>query len=169
MLLQYISNDNSYKEFVKYTQIDNTLNIAVNQADKNKILQEIELRIDKQKSLKKSSSIKRYSYFTFSLIFVLIIGVSFHLTYENNEETNFSTLDPTEITLITSDGKTINLESIDDETDNIESFQLNKNTKTIIYEKSQKVSSIKYNTLKVPYGKTFNINLSDGTNVYLNS
>ena len=169
LLLQYISNDNSYKEFVKYTQIDNTLNIAVNQADKNKILQEIELRIDKQKSLKKSSSIKSYSYFTFSLIFVLIIGVSFHLAYENNEETNFSTLDPTEITLITSDGKTINLESIDDETDNIESFQLNKNTKTIIYEKSQKVSSIKYNTLKVPYGKTFNINLSDGTNVYLNS
>ena len=169
LLLQYISNENSYKEFVKYTQIDNTLNIAVNQADKNKILQEIESRIDKQKSLKKSSSIKSYSYFIFSLIFVLIVGVSFHLTYEIHEETNFSTLDPTKITLITSEGKTINLESIDHETDNIESFQLNKNTKTIIYKKSQKVSSIKYNTLKVPYGKTFNINLSDGTNVYLNS
>ena len=169
LLLQYISNEHSYKEFVKYTQIENTVNIALNQADKDQILKEIKLRIDKQKSLKESSFRKSYFYLTFSLMFILIIGVSFHLTFENHEETKFSTLDPTDITLITSDGKAINLESIHHKTDNIESFQLNKNTKTITYEKSQKVSSIEYNTLKVPYGKTFNINLSDGTNIYLNS
>ena len=169
LLLQYITNENSYKEFVKYTQIDNTLNIALNQVDKNHILREIQLRVDKEKSLKKSIFKKSYYYLTFLLMFVLTIGISFYLQFENHEETKFSTLDPTDITLITSDGKAINLEDIDHETDNIESFQLNNNTKTITYEKSQKVSSIKYNTLKVPYGKTFNINLSDGTNIYLNS
>ena len=72
-----------------------------------------------------------------------------------------------EITLITSDGKSINLKTQDVKPNNNENFELNKNT--ITYKKTKSVSSNALNTLKVPYGKTFNVHLSDGTSVYLNS
>lgn len=39
----------------------------------------------------------------------------------------------------------------------------------IVYKPVKKLESIKYNELKVPYGKRFELEFSDGTTVYLNS
>lgn len=39
----------------------------------------------------------------------------------------------------------------------------------IIYEKKENVDKLVYNTLEVPYGKTFDVILADGTHVYLNA
>ncbi|SFD31975.1 FecR protein [Algibacter lectus] len=41
--------------------------------------------------------------------------------------------------------------------------------KRLVYEKGISIKDVAYNTLKVPYGKRFEIELSDGTSVYLNA
>lgn len=166
-LLQWISNEQNYKKFVEYISINNISNVAVNQLNKDKILEEIESRINNQKSPSKLNSRKIVDYSIYSLIFVFILFVGSYLNITNDNEIIFSTLDPSEITLITSDGKSINLETQDAKPNNNENFELNKNT--ITYKKTKSVSPNALNTLKVPYGKTFNVHLSDGTSVYLNS
>jgi hypothetical protein len=168
-LLQWISNEHNYKKFVEFIQINNISNITMNQPDKDKIFKEIEFRINKQKNSKGSISKKVIDYSMYCLIFVFIIVVGSYLNVENDKEIIFSPLDPSKVTLITSDGATINLENIQDDLENDKFFSLNKDSKTISFEKTIKASSNTFNTLKVPYGKTYNINLSDGTNVFLNS
>jgi hypothetical protein len=168
-LLQWISNEHNYKKFVEFIQINNTSNITMNQPDKDKIFKEIEFRINKQKSSKGSISRKIIDYSMYSIIFVFIIVVGSYLNIENDKEIIFSPLDPSKVTLITSDGANINLENIQGDLEKDKDFSLNKDAKTISFEKTIKASSYTFNTLKVPYGKTFNINLSDGTNVFLNS
>ena len=168
-LFQWISNEHNYKKFVEFIQINNISNITMNQPDKDKIFKEIEFRINKQKNSKGSISKKVIDYSMYCLIFVFIIVVGSYLNVENDKEIIFSPLDPSKVTLITSDGATINLENIQDDLENDKFFSLNKDSKTISFEKTIKASSNTFNTLKVPYGKTYNINLSDGTNVFLNS
>lgn len=168
-LLQWISNEHNYKKFVEFIQINNTSNITMNQPDKDKIFKEIEFRINKQKSSKGSISRKIIDYSMYSIIFVFIIVVGSYLNIENDKEIIFSPLDPSKVTLITSDGANINLENIQGDLEKDKDFSLNKDAKTISFEKTIKASSYTFNTLKVPYGKTFKINLSDGTNVFLNS
>ena len=46
---------------------------------------------------------------------------------------------------------------------------LKKELKTISYNEVNNINVIKFNTIEVPYGKRFNVRLSDGTFVYLNS
>lgn len=168
-LLQWISSEHNYKKFVEFIQINNISNITMNQPDKDKIFKEIEFRINKQKNSKGSVSRRIIDYSIYSLIFVFIIVVGSYLNVENDKEIIFSPLDPSKVTLITSDGANINLENIQGDLEKDKDFSLNKDSKTISFEKTIKASSNAFNTLKVPYGKTFNINLSDGTNVFLNS
>ena len=166
-LLQWISNEQNYKKFVEYISINNISNVAVNQLNEDKILEEIESRINDQKSSSNLNPRKIVDFPIYYLIFVFILFVGSYLNITNDSEIIFSTLDPSEITLITSDGKSINLKTQDVKPNNNENFELNKNT--ITYKKTKSVSSNALNTLRVPYGKTFNVHLSDGTSVYLNS
>lgn len=168
-LLQWISSEHNYKIFIEYAQINNISNIAVNQPDKDKIIKEIEFRINKQKSSKSLTPSKIIDYSIYSLTFIFIIVVGSYLSVDNDKEIFFSPLDPSKVTLITSDGTNINLENTELDSEKVKDFSLNRGSKTISFEKTIKASSNTFNTLKVPYGKTFNINLSDGTNVFLNS
>ena len=77
---------------------------------------------------------------------------------------------PSKISLQKSNGQKIILDensvnSIDLEDDII----LKKELKTISYNEVNNINSLKFNTLEVPYGKRFNVRLSDGTLVFLNS
>tara|TARA_B100001250_G_C19757074_1_gene770630 strand:- start:89 stop:1240 length:1152 start_codon:yes stop_codon:yes gene_type:complete len=169
LLLQWISSENNYNKFVEYVSINNITNIAVNQADKDRIFKEIDVRIKAQKKSKSFNSKKIIDYSILTLIFTLSIGLGIYLNVIDDTEIKFSPLDPSKITLITSEGQNVDLEAYSADSENVKDFSINTDSKTISFEKTKKVSSNAFNTLKVPYGKTFNINLSDGTNVYLNS
>ena len=69
-LLQWISSEHNYKIFIEYAQINNISNIAVNQPDKDKIIKEIEFRINKQKSSKSLTPSKIIDYSIYSLTFI---------------------------------------------------------------------------------------------------
>jgi ferric-dicitrate binding protein FerR (iron transport regulator) len=92
------------------------------------------------------------------------------LDFFKNDIEGLKIIDPSKISLTTSDGEVIDLENLDDQQTKINNNALvNKNANTLYYKNDPTSKEIKYNTLKVPYGKIFNIELSDGTKVYLNS
>jgi ferric-dicitrate binding protein FerR (iron transport regulator) len=92
------------------------------------------------------------------------------LDFFKNDIEGLKIIDPSKISLTTSDGEVIDLENLDDQQTKINNNALvNQNANTLYYKNDPTSKEIKYNTLKVPYGKIFNIELSDGTKVYLNS
>jgi ferric-dicitrate binding protein FerR (iron transport regulator) len=92
------------------------------------------------------------------------------LDFFKNDIEGLKIIDPSKISLTTSDGEVIDLENLDDQQTKINNNTLvNQNVNTLYYKNDPTSKEIKYNTLKVPYGKIFNIELSDGTKVYLNS
>ena len=74
-----------------------------------------------------------------------------------------------EITLEIPGGKQILIEKEKNVFKEKSSVSLHKNSNQIIYKKNNKLKEIFYHTLNVPYGKRWNLILSDGTKVYLNS
>jgi ferric-dicitrate binding protein FerR (iron transport regulator) len=92
------------------------------------------------------------------------------LDFFKNDIEGLKIIDPSKISLTTSDGEVIDLENLNNQQTKINNNTLvNQNVNTLYYKNDPTSKEIKYNTLKVPYGKIFNIELSDGTKVYLNS
>ncbi len=70
------------------------------------------------------------------------------------------------------DGTTINLEEQKQKLTEIDGTQINANDKRVVYlsdSKRSKKHEIKYNTIEIPRGGEFQLTLSDGTLVWLNS
>ncbi len=114
----------------------------------------------------------RLRIFRYAAIFIGIVSLGFFYYTQINK-----VVDPTqqEITITLEDGSSkeileYNASSLVSETSTYVAKQ--EGTKIIynkISVKNQELKSLVYNTLDVPYGKKFQIVLSDGTEVYLNS
>ena len=167
-LIQWISNEKNYLQYQEYIAINNLTNIALNNKDQEKIIQEINSRIisDKNKKIRK----KNYKYFGVAAIAICFFSTIMFLDFLKNDTESLKIIDPSKISLTTSDGEIIDLENLDDQQTKINKNTLvNQNANTLYYKNDPTLKEIKYNELKVPYGKVFNIELSDGTLVYLNS
>lgn len=170
-LLDWITNEKNYAYFVEYSRINYYLNSPMYINDKEKLIEEIQSRIksDKRKnSINNTPKIK--SHLVISLLCVIIVGALFVSDFVSKSK-DYSTIDPSSITLINSNGESINLEYADSKKSlNIGDSYVNLGDNIIEYDRnSQKTSKTLYNKLLVPYGKTFKIILSDGTIVHLNS
>ena len=167
-LLHWISNEKNYLQYQEYIAINNLTNIALNNKEQDKIIEEINSRIisDKNKIFRK----KAYKYSGILVLAVCFISTIIYLDFFKNDIEGLKIIDPSKISLTTSDGEVIDLENLDDQQTKINNNALvNQNANTLYYKNDPTSKEIKYNTLKVPYGKIFNIELSDGTKVYLNS
>ncbi|MBK0368782.1 FecR family protein [Flavobacterium agrisoli] len=110
---------------------------------------------------------------------VLVVGlmmVYWYTASQNDIQTSIvqtNQLVPKEeaITLETEDGKlqTINLNQTQNITNVSGKIVGKQNKGTLVYNGTDVGEKLVYNTLKIPYGKRFNLQLSDGTKVYLNA
>ncbi|MAD11465.1 MAG: hypothetical protein CMC04_01920 [Flavobacteriaceae bacterium] len=167
LLLQWIGNEKNYESYVEYISINNLTNLALNKIDKENIINEINLKInsDNKHLIKKS----RFKYSSFALITICLFFFVFYLTQSDKNEI-LKSIDPSKITLTTSNGDVIDLEDLGDQQTRInDNVLINQNVNTLYYKNNPVLERLTYNTIKVPYSKVYNIELSDGTRVYLNS
>ena len=166
-LLHWINNEKNYAQYVEYITINHLTNLALNKLDQEQIIKEINSRIN---SNKKPSIKKRALVFT-NVAYVLcslIIIVYLFSTGDSNDD--LKSIDPNKITLTTENGNVIDLENLKENQTKINNNVLvNQNNGTLYYKNDPIVKTLTYNTINVPYGKVFNLELSDGTTVYLNS
>ena len=121
------------------------------------------------KKLKLKQSIK--TILKYAAVLLLFFGIGYY-QFSNSFKNNSSIeIIPkkNEITLEIPGGKQILIEKEKNVFKEQSSVSLNKNSNQIIYKKNNKLKEIFYHTLNVPYGKRWNLILSDGTKVYLNS
>lgn len=169
-LLKWIEKKNNLRVFKVYVSVNHFSNLAMSRANQEKIIKEIKDRIN-------SKQTKRELNFSFKNIFkyAAIISISVAVGYYNQMRKGVTdekkvVLDPNKVTLQTSSGNQIVLENLDDILIEIDDeILIKKESKKIVFDQKKGIKKLSYNTLTVPYGKRFDVELSDGSIVYLNS
>lgn len=117
--------------------------------------------------LRKSPNLKYSKYFKYAVGFSLIISLLVFYPFNNDDEKVIKN----QITLENNNGKKELL--LENKTkvieDNLGNIVAKQTDKEIVYYKQTETTKIVYNTINVPYSKTFKVTLSDGTVVRLNA
>ena len=169
-LLNWISDEDNFIFFKQFISIHHYSNLIMNHSDKESIISEIKKKIKSDRLKKDEKKFIFREAYKYAAIVVVSICVGYYLDNSKISSEPIKELLPSKISLQKSNGQKIILDensekSIDLEDDVI----LKKELKTISYNEVNNINSLKFNTLEVPYGKRFNVRLSDGTLVFLNS
>ncbi|OXG09290.1 FecR family protein [Flavobacterium araucananum] len=119
----------------------------------------------------KKSNFTKYISIAASILVVLGIGIAYQKgTFATKSEPKFD-FKSNDIVLQLEDGKVQiisenNSAQVKDARGNVVG---NQNGDKIVYENNSNTEKVTYNTIKIPYGKKFRLQLSDGTFVHLNS
>jgi len=119
----------------------------------------------------KKSNFRKYISIAASIVVLLGIGLAYQKgAFDTKTEPKFD-FKSTDIVLQLENG---NIQIIS-ENNKVEvrdadgNIVANQNGDKIIYDNNSDLEKIAYNTIKIPYGKRFQLQLSDGTTVHLNS
>lgn len=138
--------------------------------DKDKAWKNVVLKAEQSKS-KQKNLFSNKSWIKYAAIAVLFLGIGF--LFQQGYFSASSTLDiPNEfITLELENGSTkiINEDGTSELVDKKGNIIGNQKGKILVYDTTITNESLVYNTLTVPYGKRFEVQLSDGTKVHLNA
>ena len=169
-LLTYLKDSKNLGLFKLYIKINFFSIYVMNRMDKDEIIDIIKNKIKKDQKRE-----KRKKYFIKSLKYAAVCATVFYLSHLytlnqiNSKETAEVIIpDEDEIFIENEKGEIFLIEKID-------SIEISKNSfkesNRIVYEENIGVETeeVEVHTINVPYGKRFNLQLSDGTEVYLNS
>lgn len=164
LLLKKLDESDNLQLFKRYVKINLYSKYHMNDLDRNETINTVLDLIHKEKKKIKYKSL--VSKLGIAASIILFFGVGFQLFFDQGDKK----ISPSEdlIVLTTSDGKEIILDN-NDQTVIDSKINLKQNDNGLVYsEINQKAENIQHH-LVVPYGKRFNITLSDGTKVFLNS
>lgn len=152
-----------------FTKISDTLS-SYDNIDKEKAWKNVVLKKEQSKS-KQKHLFSNKSWIKYAAVAVLFIGIGF--LFQQGYFSASSTLDiPNEfITLELENGSTkiINEDDTSEIVDKKGNVIGNQKGKVLVYDTTITNETLVYNTLTVPYGKRFEVQLSDGTRVHLNA
>ncbi|RKS03048.1 FecR family protein [Flavobacterium sp. 102] len=166
--LEDVNNHTAFTEFVKANYaIDFSLSSFNTKDAKIRLFQ----KISKEKNIFHQRIVA--SYFKYAALLVLFLGLGyiFQKTFVTKQNTTVLVAKDEAITLKLADGSTqiISANGNKNITDKFGKLIGTQNDSMLIYGKQLSSGKLVYNTLTIPYGKRFNIQLEDGTIVYLNS
>ena len=169
LLLTYLKDSKNLSLFKLYIKINFFSIYIMNKMDKDGIIDIIKGKIKKDqiREKRKKYFIKTLKY---AAIFVAVFSISHFYTLNQINSTEISEViipDDDEVFIENEKGEIFLIEK----TDSIEiSKNSYKESNRIVYEENiLETEKVEFHTITVPYGKRFNLKLSDGTDVYLNS
>ncbi len=176
------SNKNLYNEILSSTSVYNK-RALYEQSNKEKVFEIIQQEINKNKakSILKQRYLRLFKYAASVLILLTLGNLIYKAKFDANSITQeaIKNIEPgsEKATLVLSDGTTVDLEEHKNEliiSNNI--AQINNEEDGLVYKVVDNENSadnvaqpLKFNTLKVPIGGMYQVVLSDGTKVWLNS
>ena len=168
-LLTYLKDSKNLSLFKLYIKINFFSIYIMNKMDKDGIIDIIKGKIKKDQKREKR---KKYFFKTlkYAAIFVAVFSISHFYTLNQINSTEISEViipDDDEVFIENEKGEIFLIEK----TDSIEiSKNSYKESNRIVYQENiLETEKVEFHTITVPYGKRFNLKLSDGTDVYLNS
>lgn len=170
LLNNWISHEENISVFKDYVNVNFAINLAMNDPHLDNIKSELlkKIRREKHPFYKFRTPILKYAAVAVLFLFIGLAGQMIFQDEDNSEQiiprTDAITLDlgNGEVEIISENG--------DSKVQNSQGKILGRQKGSlIIYNKDDKENNLVYNTLRIPNGKQFNILLSDGTKVHLNS
>ncbi len=166
-LIEYLQQPENRKRFKELVKINHRLNKEYTKVNTSESYSGLLKRITSEKSLKRKlfPILLKYAAI-FAGVAILGYGI-----YSNSPRQVNTRISGPQITLQLEDGSF----KIVDENANVSILDINGNlisqqkNNQLFYSKDGKAEKLVYNTLSVPYGKTFKLELSDGSVVTVNS
>ena len=169
LLLTYLKDSDNLRLFKLFIKINFFSIYVMNKMDKDGIIDIIKGKIkkDQKREKRKKYFIKTLKY---AAIFVAVFSISHFYTLNKINSTEISEViipDDDEVFIENEKGEIFLIEKTD-------SIGISKNSykesNRIVYQENMvETEKVEFHTINVPYGKRFNLKLSDGTDVYLNS
>lgn len=142
----------------------------------NSIVSKLENPLLQKQPLKKATSTSKYiklipSISKYAAIAIVFLTIGYFYKSGNFPNSKGIVIPPESITLQLENGKIqiINEDGSSQLTDEEGKIIGNQNGSQLVYTNETKKGTLIYNTLTIPYGKRFEIQLSDGTKVHLNA
>lgn len=157
-----------FKDFVKTNYAVDT---AMYSFDSTEVKKQLRERIQKEKKVFQK---RRFSsYYKYAAIFILVLG-GFYFYQNSNlfhhkENVVVPRQDDIVLQLGNESAETIDISESRNLTDKDGKIIGKQEKNRLVYSKTYGEGELVYNTLKIPYGKKFEVQLSDGTIVYLNA
>jgi len=120
-----------------------------------------------EKEISKSKKRKRFKLWKYAAIFLILVGLGKTVSIISNSESTTSN----EVVLELENGDINYITETQDKNllNNKGKVIAEQHANEIVYQPNATTKNIAYHTLKVPYGKTFKVTLSDGSIIHLNS
>ena len=171
-IIEKLKQPKNVSLFKAYIKINYYSIYIMNQSDTESIIKELKSRISKEESKSKRPYILLNT-IKYAAVFCLIFGLGYYssINSESLDEPQKIIPKSNDIVLTSDDSKVI-LEKDDNKTDDkkiISKINLIQKSDQLIYDNNIDIKELVYHSLKVPYGKRFNVVFSDGSKAYLNS
>ena len=173
-VVEYYRNNKLTSDFPEVEDIKSLLNEIpeMDKATADRIFSDIltnAKEVEAIETVSEKNPFRKYIGIAASILVLLTIGLSYQQGFFNSKEA--PVLNSNEITLQLENGdiqviSTGKKSQIADAEGNVIG---NQNGNKIVYDTETTADKLVYNTLKIPYGKRFELQLSDGTIVHLNS
>ncbi|TRZ41305.1 FecR family protein [Robertkochia solimangrovi] len=167
----WLSNPENRQIFDKILKEDFDLHFAINERDTGEAYLRLLKRMERTPFQREKKSDSRLGWLKYVAVFIGIIGLGYLIKLNNPFETTIIPAKTESITLELEDGSI----EILDETGNRQFTNAKgevigkQEADRLTYQSGSSNDKLAYNTLKVPFGRKFDLYLSDGTRVVLNS
>ena len=169
-LLIELKNKKNVSLFKSYIKTNYYSLYVMNDIDRKDIIKVIKGKIDlERKKSQRLNFIKKS--FKYAALFIIVLGLGFYIksTQQNIVVEDKITPKADDIVLETENGEQIILEKEEKDQKIDPKINLLQKSNQLVYDKDLKIETLVFHSLKVPYGKRFDIILSDNSKVYLNS
>ena len=171
-IIEKLKQPKNISLFKAYIKINYYSIYIMNQSDTESIIKELKSRISKEEYKAKRTHILLNT-IKYAAVFCLIFGLGYYssINSESLDEPQKIIPKSNDIVLTSDDSKVV-LEKEENKTDDkkiISKINLIQKSDQLIYDNNIDIKELIYHSLKVPYGKRFNIVFSDGSKAYLNS
>ena len=170
ILTKWIKDENNVLIFKTYVETHYAINYSTSKSYKSEIELNKKMKIEIKKSKKITYTKKVKTLFKYAALILFFIGLGFSIIkYKNNS--TISEFTDNDIILQLENGEVQIIKgNISTEVKDAQGNTVGNQTgNQLVYTDQFKTEKLSYNTLTVPYGKRFKIQLSDGTSVHLNS
>jgi ferric-dicitrate binding protein FerR (iron transport regulator) len=165
----WLEKDKNQIVFKDYVKVNYLIDINTTSFNHTALLDKLSEEINKEKTIslrQRTQSILRYA-----AVFIVLIASAFVFYYLNSNNSQTSDLPINEVVLKSENGSInvlnpIGNAEIKDRNGKILYEKIDNN---LVYSEKGETKSLTYNTITVPYGRQFSLELSDGTKVQLNA
>ncbi|WP_435314227.1 FecR family protein [Cellulophaga fucicola] len=170
ILTKWIKDENNVLIFKTYVETHYAINYSTSKSYKSEIELNKKMKIEIKKSKKITYTKKVKTLFKYAALILFFIGLGFSIIKYKNSST-ISEFTDNDIILQLENGEVQIIKgNISTEVKDAQGNTVGNQTgNQLVYTDQFKTEKLSYNTLTVPYGKRFKIQLSDGTSVHLNS